>query len=419
MTEASTGDPVPGLIAGQLTALAQRIQRASLPGSLDGLFAFHVLSNATVPGLTWEVSPLTEPWLEQNAGRLAHAPQLAALGYGLAHFSHSAVDDEAMTRLVAGLEQLMRRVPYPSDGVTFLNDPRQLLGIGLAAETVREKLPAFGEWLRRTVDDPRFRSADARLDLIRQHVCGILGDGAPPPVRLTGSEDAAHLALLHWLAAAGTARLPDTADLKALHHRVLHGTLHTRAEDLTVPDAALLLAAAEDIVTASIDNAVLNPGHVGVILRRFEPAMRRWRYDDPAKVKEPVQWPVPSEREVQDIIWLLLRSAFDDVVDEEPLRKVGHSSYRSDFGLPRLGLLIEIKYVRSAAEFKKVEKEIYEDSVAYLKEKATYKKITVFIYDASSSGQEHATTIDALLSVEGIADVVIASRPSQLPPPGH
>jgi hypothetical protein len=72
-----------------------------------------------------------------------------------------------MTRLVAGLEQLMRRVPYPSDGVTFLNDPRQLLGIGLAAETVGGKLPAFGEWLRRTVDDPRFRSADARLDLIR------------------------------------------------------------------------------------------------------------------------------------------------------------------------------------------------------------------------------------------------------------
>jgi hypothetical protein len=58
-------------------------------------------------------------------------------------------------------------------------------------------------------------------------------------VRLTGSEDAAHLALLHWLAAAGTASLPDTADLKALQRSVLHGTLHTPAEDLTVPDAAL------------------------------------------------------------------------------------------------------------------------------------------------------------------------------------
>lgn len=73
----------------------------------------------------------------------------------------------------------------------------------------------------------------------------------------------------------------------------------------------------------------------------------------------------------------------------------------------------------AATDFKRVEKEIYEDSVAYLKEKATYKEIIVFIYDASSSAQEHATTIDALLGVEGIIDVVIASRPSQLPPPGH
>lgn len=82
-------------------------------------------------------------------------------------------------------------------------------------------------------------------------------------------------------------------------------------------------------------------------------------------------------------------------------------------------MLIEIKYVRSATEFKKVEKEIYEDSVAYLNEKTTYRKIIVFIYDASSSAQEHATTTDALLGVGGITDVVIASRPSQLPPPGR
>jgi len=246
MSAGSAGDPVPGLIVGQLTALAQRIQRANLPGSLDGLFAFHVLRNASVPRLTWEVSPVTEPWLEQNADRLGHAPQLAALGYGLTHFGHSVTGDEARTRLVAGLEQLMRRAPYPSDGVTFLNDPCQLLGIGLAAETVVGKLPAFGEWLRRTTDDPRFRSADARLDLIRQHVRGILGGGTPAPACLTGSEDAAHLALLHWMAATGTARLPDTADLRALQRSVLHGTLHIRAEDLTIPDAALLLAAAED-----------------------------------------------------------------------------------------------------------------------------------------------------------------------------
>jgi hypothetical protein len=66
---------------------------------------------------------------------------------------------------------------------------------------------------------------------------------------------------------------PD-ADLAACQNSVPYGAFHNRAEDLAVPDAALVLAPAEDIVTASIDNAVLSPKHVGVILRRFSPAMR-------------------------------------------------------------------------------------------------------------------------------------------------
>jgi hypothetical protein len=109
---------------------------------------------------------------------------------------------------------------------------------------------------------------------------------------------------------------------------------------------------------------------------------------------------------------------FDDLVDEEPLPQLGHSSYRSDFGLPHLGVLVEIKYVRSAGEFKHIEKQVIEDSVAYLRDRTTYKKIIVFIYDASSSVQEHDVTAAALLALDDVIDVVIVSRPSQLPPPG-
>jgi hypothetical protein len=92
-------------------------------------------------GLAWDVSPVTERWLEQNANRLSNAPQLAVLGYGLAHFAGSPASGDAAAQLAAGLEQLMRRDPYPSDGVTFLNDPRQLLAIGLAARAVHGRLP--------------------------------------------------------------------------------------------------------------------------------------------------------------------------------------------------------------------------------------------------------------------------------------
>jgi hypothetical protein len=411
-------DLVAGHLADQLAVLEQRISSANVPGSLDGLFAYHVLQNTVVSSFTWEISPVTDRWLEQNEDRLTNAPQLAALGYGLTHFGKDN-GNKAKTRLAAGLRQLMRRDPYPPDGVTFLHDPRQLIGIALAAVVVHDELPQMGDWLRGVIEDIRLRADAARQDLIRRHVRGTLTDEASVLGSVTDIGDVAHLALLHWMTAVGTTRLPDPAvDLKVIQRGILSGLLRTRAIDLSVPDAALLRAAAGHIIDATIDSAVLNRSHIGVVLRRFTPAMRRWRWDDPAKVKDPIRWPINSEREVQDIIWALLRAVFDDLGDEEPLRKVGHSSYRSDFGLPRLGVLVEIKYVRSAAEFKKVEKEVYEDSVAYLKDRATYKKIVVFIYDASASVQEHATTIDALLDVEHVIDVIIVSRPSQLPAPG-
>lgn len=408
---------VAGHLADQMAALEHRIASANRTGSLDGLFAYHVLATSPIP-LAWEVSPLAGRWLDGHAGQLTHAPQLAVLGYGLAHFD-TAGAGTARTRLVAGLTHLMRRDPYPADGVTFLNDPRQLLGIALAAGVVRDQLPQVRQWLRDVLDNDRAPVGGPRLDLIRRHVRGMLTAEASVLTDLAGSHDAIVLALAHWVTVAGTARLPGPAtDLGWVQRRILTGLLSTRVAELSVPDAALLRAAAGHIIDASIDSAVLNRSHVGVVLRRFTPAMRRWRWDDPDKVKDPIRWPINSEREVQDIVWLLLRGAFDDLVDEEPLRKFGHSSYRSDFGLPRLGVLVEIKYVRSATEFKKVEKEVIEDSVAYLKERATYQKIVVFIYDASASPQEHDITAAALLDLEHVIDVVIVPRPGHLPAPG-
>lgn len=43
--------------------------------------------------------------------------------------------------------------------------------------------------------------------------------------------------------------------------------------------------------------------------------------------------------------------------------------------------------------------------------------MTVFIYDESSSVQEHDTTRSALLKLPDITDVIIVCRPSHLPKP--
>jgi hypothetical protein len=415
--ETGAGQLVADQLAGQLATLELRLTSVNRPGNLDGLFAHHVLRDA-LPSFAWDVDPLTGLWLDQNADRLRNAPQLAVLGYGLTHFGrHRAA--EARTHLADGLRDLMRRDPFPADGVTFAHDPRQLLGIALAATVLLTDLPEVRGWLLDTVEDTRFRGDGPRVDLIRQHIRGMLTDQPVLVGDLAGQRELADRALVYWMLAAGTVRLADpAAELPLLQREILSGLLSTDAAALSACDAAVLRAAAGRIVDASIDSAVLSRSHIGVVLRRFPAVMKRWRWDDPADVQHPIRWEVNSEREVQDIVWILLRGVFDDLVDEEPLPRLGHSSYRSDFGIPRLGMLIEIKYVRSAAAFRKVEKEVIEDSVAYLRERTTYKKIVVFIYDASSSVQEHDVTTAALLDLEHVIDVVIVCRPSQLPPPG-
>ena len=68
----------------------------------------------------------------------------------------------------------------------------------------------------------------------------------------------------------------------------------------------------------------------------------------------------------QNILWLILRSYFDDLIDEETLPKFGRNSYKPDFAIPSLRLLIEAKLIYDKNGFSKVEKGIAEDSIGYL-----------------------------------------------------
>jgi hypothetical protein len=411
-------DDTKGQVAAQigswLTGSALRISPANTPGNLDGLFGRHVLEGRPVTGLNWHVNPASPQWLDENRHRLDHAPVLAALGYSL-EVSTAGSLAAARAALASGLPRLMRRDPF-QDRLTFVNDTRQVVGIGLAAQAMSAELPAIRDWLLEILTDERLQPAGRFQDLLQRHVRSTL-DGQPVLSEPQPPDDAAALALIHWMAATGTAHLAGPAGrLTALQQRILKAALRTDPAVLTVPHAAVIHRAVTDILDASIDQMVLSRSHIRVVLRRFEAAMRRWRWDED-DLHDPIRWPVRSEREVQDILWLILRSVFEDVVDEETLPKVGHSTYRADFGLPRLGVLIEAKYARHHTDFKKIEKEVMEDSVAYLRNAGPYKEIVVFIYDESASVQEHDVTAAALRELGGVSDVIIVSRPSRLPVP--
>jgi hypothetical protein len=150
------------------------------------------------------------------------------------------------------------------------------------------------------------------------------------------------------MASAGTVRPPDADEHRDLQKRIASEALRTDLDQLSVSRIALIYRVVTAILDASIDQAILSRSHLVAVLERFEAAMRRWRFDTDS-LQKPIRWPVTAEREVQDILWLVLRSVFDDVVEEETLPKVGHSTYRADFGIPSLGVLIEAKYARKGS----------------------------------------------------------------------
>ena len=403
------------LLAEQVNGLDDLVLQANHPGNLDGLLAHYILSGRQLTS-DWNIDPMTEQWLADNEDRLAHAHGLAILGYGLHSFPSSAAL-LARQHLVDGLPRLMRKSPFQTDGVTFVNDFGQIVGLALAVNAVQQDIPQAREWLAGVLQDARLRPATLLLRLFQEHARHLLNVPAAFKPDLRDTTDPVDLAGLHWLAtSAKNLTVNEPEDLRQLQSQVLTAIALGRHGHISAPRAALLLEAATRIVTASVDELILSRNHVGVILGRFEDAMRQWRYDGD-HLDNPIRWPITSEREVQNIIWIMLRPVFDDLVDEETLRKRGHSTYRADFGIPSLGLLIEVKYARKATDFKAFEKEIYEDYAAYLTGNGPYRKMAVFIYDESGSVQEHGTTRNTLLDLPNITDVVIVCRPSHVPAP--
>lgn len=412
VTSSAPIDTIAPYLGAQLSAFRHRISESNHPGDLDGLCARHIMGDRT--DIEWEVDPLTETWLADNAERLDDAGPLASVGYALAHPTGARPD--MIPKIRAALGRFMQRDHLRIGGPTFLHDTRILIGIALAVLAVRAEMPEAPTWLARTLSDARLKPADRFHELVQTHVLATITGQPSELIRTDTLNEPADLALAYWMIGQNTARVVDPAERLALSQRAMHAVMWADPAELTITQAALLASAANAITNTSIDQVLLSRTHLSLLLRRFPAAMRRWRWDDGDRVKEPIRWPITSEREIQDILYLVLRSVFDDVNDEDPNPKVGHASTRSDFGIPSLRLLIEVKYiyVGTAAEFKKIEQEVMTDSVAYLQRTTHYDEIVVFIYDSTASVEHHDLTRDALTKVPGIADVIIVSRPGVL-----
>lgn len=394
------------LLSTTLESLRNTLAYANTQGNLDGLLAQHFLGSDSRLGFDWAVE-CDHVWLEKTYDP-ASLPSVAALAFTALQQRAPATS----AKLGSGLERALSRDPIATSESVTLRSPPVLIGLALAARLFKESSPEFFAWYRDVINALKARPT-ARTEALLGYAASYVGVqcGSETTLESKGAFELAVHVLMCSLPGAETT-LPERrqAILKALVEQVLREDLSQRG----AYEAALIWRAIQGAISDAASNLLRTPKTVLHVLAQFEASMKRWRWDS-LDLAAPVRWPVVGEREVQDILYLMLRPTFPDLEDEDALPKFGHSTYKADFGIPSLGLLVEVKYAHSAGEFKSIEKQVLEDIVPYLQTPERYNRIIVFIYDDSSSVQVHDTTIQALRRAPGIEGVVIVSRPSHLP----
>ena len=120
-----------------------------------------------------------------------------------------------------------------------------------------------------------------------------------------------------------------------------------------------------------------------------------------------IKSPPQNEKEVQDILWIMLRSQFERVEREEILPSFGAKAYRPDFGIPDLGVLVEVKFVGEKTKVASIQEELLADIPGYLNEATKYQAVIELVYDYSQKIRDSKPFIDDLKKIDGIVEVIV------------
>jgi hypothetical protein len=115
-----------------------------------------------------------------------------------------------------------------------------------------------------------------------------------------------------------------------------------------------------------------------------------------------------DEKDVQRVLWTILRSHYSDLVDEEILGKFGLKHYKDDFGIPSLSTIVEVKVVYKTTNLKKLQEALMTDAVGYLSSATTYRNLVCLIYNKANR-QIDSALIQALESLDNAAAVIVTS----------
>jgi hypothetical protein len=158
------------------------------------------------------------------------------------------------------------------------------------------------------------------------------------------------------------------------------------------------------------------------LLTNIQFAFKRWPWEGRSRRGvRPSRWLIDDEADVQALLWAVLAPVYGtDLVDETYLPHWGQVQPRCDLGILSLKLIIEVKIVRTPADFALIEERVAGDAGLYFREPARFDQLVAFVYDDCDRAQpeRYAALTTALKRRERVADVVIVRRPGMIPDRG-
>ena len=361
-----------------------------------------------------------------EAVRFHGYPALARAGYSLAHVSDRPINADVVDRFFQCIDQqrdrpVARQAELAGDALALLGISDGLRVISLGAERDAERLEAARTWGRKLLE--QHGGSDERLGRARLLASDLLDEQGRFGPHLAQSEDmrVAALDLCLWRSWPDVLRNvehPDTEQRRELFKALLSAQAPGEGELL---HAASWLCAI-DVLTDEIAAVAVPDAHqVAQILAETQGSFRRWRWEEKGTRQNtmPARWLIDKEADVQSFLLAVLYPYFmGQLEDEQYLQGFGLRQGRFDFAITSLGIIVEVKVMRTSGDISGIEAEIEDDLAQYFIEGNPFRTMIVYIYDDRDrpEPEKYPVIRDALKRrSDRIVDVVVVQRPSMIP----
>jgi hypothetical protein len=398
------------LLLGDAQSILQReLMLLSGKKNLEEAFSAWLLGDTQIPFQLSETAIL----VAEHVGGQRRYQDVAILGFAAASNYLQEIHRQALRE---GLIWISGREPLLDGRLQgFCIDVVALLGIALGAKALDDDIATalLHEWVSKFIQHSfQSRLEDWQICLLIA-VCQIVGVNVQKAIPETS--DLADIRVSLYSKGALEYLSPDQEkdrlDALFLMKRGFNSGINSYR-------AALRLAAFELIQSSAPSANLVCPtvGDIVRILNRVPAAFRRWTWEDRARTSRGSarKWYIDNEYHVQNFLYFLLAPIFPDLKEEEYTPSVGPMHPRADLGIPSLGVIIEVKFMRSTHTPQKMIEQISADCGLYLVDGSPYHQIISFIWDDSRSSQEYDCMRDGLMQLRGVVESVIVARPGNL-----